>query len=60
MDKDDKMELMICIVASFIDHNGSLSDALMDAIQDCGFTDRDIMDISRAGVNLNRERNGKS
>lgn len=60
MDNQEKKELMICIIINFMRHNGSLMDELTEAIQDCGFSDREIMDIVGEAVRLSRIQNGKA
>lgn len=62
MDNQEKTDLMVCIIVNFMHHNGSLMDELTEAIQDCGFSDREIMDITRAAVNISNEqrKNGKT
>ena len=62
MDNQEKTELMICVLVNFMHHNGSLKDELVEAIQDCGFSDREIMDMTRVAVNIANENRkiGKS
>ena len=60
MNNQEKTELVICIITSFMRYNGSLKDELVEAIQDCGFSDREIMDITRRAVDRHREENGKA
>ena len=60
MNSNEKTELMICIITNFMRYNGSLKDELVEAIQDCGFSDREIMDITRRAVDRHREENGKA
>ena len=62
MDNQEKTELMICVLVNFMHHNGSLKDELVEEILYCGFSDRDIMDMTRVEVNIaNQKRKiGKS
>ena len=43
-------ELLISIIAGYKQHGGRCLEELQDAIQDCGYTDREIIDMSHEAL----------
>ena len=42
---NEEIELLTCVLASYMRHGGKCLDELQEAVQDCGLTDRQIHDM---------------